>query len=71
MLGENFRLVEKDIDDVICNCMQITRGEIIEAISDGGLKTIDAIGEEIEAGTVCESCHDDIQDILNEYYKNN
>lgn len=51
--------------------MQITRGEIIEAIKGGELKTIEAIGEETEAGTVCESCHDDIQEILDEYYEEN
>lgn len=61
----------KDVDDIICNCMQITRGEIIEAIKGGELKTIEAIGEETEAGTVCESCHDDIQEILDEYYEEN
>lgn len=59
----------KDNDEIICNCMQISRGEIIEAIEEGGLKTIEAVGDETEAGTVCESCHDDIQEILDEYYK--
>ncbi len=44
--------------------MQITRGEIIEAIKLGGLKTVDEVGDETEAGTVCGSCHYDIEDIL-------
>jgi bacterioferritin-associated ferredoxin len=54
-------------DDIVCNCMQITKGEIIEAIKACNLKTIDEIGEETEAGTVCGSCHDDIEDIINEH----
>ena len=59
--------MEKDNDEIICNCMQITRGEIIDAIKKDGLKTVEAVGEETEAGTVCESCHDDIQEILDEF----
>lgn len=55
-----------DNDNIICNCMQITRGEIIEAIKSRGLKTVDEVGNETEAGTVCGSCHDDIEDILKE-----
>lgn len=55
-----------DNEEIICNCMQITRGEIIEATKLQGLKTIDEVGDETEAGTVCGSCHDDIEDILKE-----
>ena len=46
--------------------MQISRGEIIEAIKTGNLKSIDQVSDETEAGTVCGSCHDDIEDILKE-----
>lgn len=53
-------------DDIVCNCMQITKGEIIDAIKAGNLKSIDEIGEETEAGTVCGTCHDDIEDIIKE-----
>lgn len=52
--------------DIVCNCMQITKGEIIDAIKTGNLTTIDEVGEELEAGTVCGSCQDDIEEILNE-----
>ncbi len=46
--------------------MQITKGEIVAAIKSGGLLTIDEVGDETEAGTVCGSCHDDIEEILKE-----
>lgn len=46
--------------------MQITKGEIIEAIKSGSLATIDEVGDETEAGTVCGTCHDDIESILNQ-----
>lgn len=54
-----------DNDEIICNCMQITRGEIIESAIKG-FATIEGIGEDTEAGTACGSCHDDIQKILDE-----
>jgi len=57
--------MEMDKDEIICNCMQVTRGEIIDSAKKG-FTTIEGIGEDTEAGTVCESCHDDIQDILDE-----
>ena len=56
-------------DDIVCNCMQITKGEIIEAIKAGNLKSIEEIGDSTEAGTVCGSCHDDIKDIIKEVVK--
>ena len=31
-----------------------------------GLKTVEEVGEETEAGTVCGQCQDDIQEILDE-----
>ena len=55
-----------DNDEIVCNCMQITKGEIVEAIKTGNLKTIDEVGDATEAGTACGSCHDDIDDILKE-----
>lgn len=53
-------------DDIVCNCLQITKGEIVETVVSGKLKTIDEVGDAIEAGTACGSCHDDIEDILKE-----
>ena len=53
-----------DRKEIICNCMDITRGEIIDAIKNNNLKTVDEVGDATEAGTVCGSCQDDIEDIL-------
>ncbi len=55
-----------DRDEIICNCMEITRGEIIDAIKNNNLKTVDEVGDATEAGTVCGSCQDDIEEILKE-----
>lgn len=56
-------------EDIICNCMQISRGQIIAAIKEKGCKTFEDIQRETEAGTVCGGCEDDIQSILNEFSK--
>ncbi len=44
--------------------MEISRGEIIEAIKVNKLITVDEVGDATEAGTVCGSCHEDIEKIL-------
>ena len=53
-------------DPVICTCLDMCKSEILEAIREKGLKTVEEIGDEIEAGAVCGSCIDDIQEILDE-----
>ncbi|KGN82214.1 nitrite reductase [Porphyromonadaceae bacterium COT-184 OH4590] len=53
-------------DEQICNCMGITRGEIEDAIKAKGLKTVEEVGEETSAGTVCGGCQDQIQEIIDE-----
>lgn len=53
-------------DEIICHCLGITRGQIEEAVKSKGLKTFEEVQEATEAGTVCGSCQDDIEDILAE-----
>ena len=53
-------------DVIICNCNQIYRSEILKAIKEKGLTTIEEVGEITSAGTVCGQCQDDIQGILDE-----
>lgn len=53
-------------DEIICNCMQISRGEIVTAIKEKGAKTFEDIQNITEAGTVCGGCQDDIEDIIAE-----
>lgn len=54
-------------NEIICNCMGITHGEIVTTIKEKGYKTFKDIQNETEAGTVCGRCEDDIQEILDEY----
>lgn len=53
-------------DPVICTCLDMCKSEIVAAIREKGLKTVEEVGDEIEAGAVCGSCIDDIQEILDE-----
>ncbi|GHV34538.1 hypothetical protein FACS1894178_2240 [Bacteroidia bacterium] len=50
----------------ICHCMGVSRDEIVRAIKEKGLKTVDEVGDETQAGTGCGGCQDDIQAILDE-----
>ena len=53
-------------DKEICLCNNIMKSEIVKAVNEKNLKTVEEVQEETEAGTVCGSCIPDIEDILNE-----
>ncbi|MDR1544709.1 MAG: (2Fe-2S)-binding protein [Prevotellaceae bacterium] len=55
-----------DRNETICNCMGVTHGEIVDAITADGLTTVDEVGEATGAGTGCGGCQDTIQEILDE-----
>ncbi len=55
-------------DVLICNCNEVYRNEIIKAIEEKGLKTVEEVGEATGAGTICGGCIDDIQVVIDEYY---
>lgn len=55
-----------DRNEVICNCNDITYGEIADAIKEKGLTSVEEVQDATDAGTVCGGCVDDIQDILDE-----
>jgi NAD(P)H-nitrite reductase large subunit len=53
-------------ETIICNCLDITKGDILAAIKEKNLKTVEEITEATEAGSACGGCLDDIQEILDE-----
>lgn len=53
-------------DPVICTCLDMSKSEILEGIRTHKCKTLEEVGDAIEAGAVCGSCNDDIQEILDE-----
>ena len=59
--------MEEDI--IICSCLDIYKSTLVEAIKEKGLTTVEEVGEETEAGTICGECQDDIQEILDDLNK--
>ncbi len=40
----------------VCECMGVTLKEIVDAIKQYDLKSVEEIGEKTDAGTACGSC---------------
>ncbi len=53
-------------DIEICHCNGIMKSEIVKAIVDKGLKTVEEVQDATTAGTTCGGCIPDIEDILKE-----
>lgn len=53
-------------EDIICSCMDITKGEVEDAINQKKLTSVEQVQDETEAGTVCGACVDDIYQLLEE-----
>lgn len=53
-----------DDDFEICHCYEVTKGELTKIIKEKGLKTLEEVMDETEAGTMCGGCIPDIEDLL-------
>ncbi len=49
---------------IICTCNEISAEEIEKAIREKQLKTIEEVGDETTAGTMCGGCVDEIYLLL-------
>ena len=54
----------KEKDEIVCKCMNVTRAEIVKAIREKGLISLDEVQEATDAGTGCGGCCDEIDLIL-------
>lgn len=52
------------MSEIVCHCFEVSREEIEKAIREKGLKTIEEVGENTNAGTGCGGCQEQIQEIL-------
>lgn len=57
-----------DFDETVCYCQNVTKGMIKDAF-DQGAHTLEEVQELTGAGTVCGSCVDDIQLVIDELKK--
>lgn len=52
-----------DLDKIVCECLGVTSGMIKDAI-DNGASTLEEIQDITGAATVCGSCTDDVQRLI-------
>ncbi|MCU7940188.1 MAG: molybdopterin-dependent oxidoreductase [gamma proteobacterium symbiont of Bathyaustriella thionipta] len=55
---------QEDTGKIICACFNIGEKTINEAIKKQGLNSIEAIGEQLKAGTNCGSCKPELAELL-------
>jgi len=48
----------------VCSCQGVTRGEIVHAIRDRALETVEQVAEHTRASTGCGGCRPDVQALL-------
>ena len=53
-------------DIEICHCNVVMKSEIVKAIKEKHLQTVEEVQEATEAGTICGGCIPDIEEILKE-----
>ena len=54
-----------DSDEIICSCLDITKGIIEEAVKNGA-KTLEYVQEVNSVGTVCGSCIEEVEQLIAE-----
>lgn len=55
-----------NLDNIVCNCLNVTSGMIKDAV-DNGANTLEEIQAITGAGTVCGSCIDNVQDLVEHF----
>lgn len=57
------KITDKSDDEIICNCMYVSRGSVKACIQEGNT-TIDDVSEQSGAGSICGACIPEIQTML-------
>jgi NAD(P)H-nitrite reductase large subunit len=53
-------------DSIICDCNEVRRSTLENAIIEKGLKTTDQVNREVYFGRACGECLDDVREVLEE-----
>ena len=53
-------------DKIVCNCMSVTNGMIKDAV-EAGASTVEEVQAATGAGTVCGSCLENVQHLVEEF----
>lgn len=57
-----------DLDQIVCYCMNISNGMIKDAV-EAGADTVEEVQAATYAGTVCGSCIENIQHLVDHFVK--
>jgi NifU-like protein len=60
---------EEDHSRLVCRCFGVTENKIRQIVEENDLKTIEQVTNYCKAGGGCGSCHNDIQDIIDDVWK--
>lgn len=55
-----------DLDKIVCTCMNVTSGMIKEAV-EAGASTLEEVQAVTYSGTVCGSCLEDVQRLVDHF----
>lgn len=55
-----------DLNQVVCNCLNVTNGMIKDAV-DNGADTLEEAQEITGAGTACGACIDNVKDLVEQF----
>lgn len=58
------KLGEKEEGEIVCQCFGITDREILRAIKENGLTTVEQVKNYTKAGGGCETCHPKIEALI-------
>lgn len=67
-LPSSKKFVQKRDDRIICDCLQVSVGDIEEAVK-AGVKTFEALQARTKIGTSCGECGVEAKEVLKEYLK--
>ncbi|MGD8843493.1 MAG: molybdopterin-dependent oxidoreductase [Gammaproteobacteria bacterium] len=60
---------QEDAGRIVCSCFGVGRNTLCHAIEKFGLRSTDAIGEQLQAGTNCGSCLPELRALIGEVAK--
>ncbi|MCX7889719.1 MAG: molybdopterin-dependent oxidoreductase [Rhodobacteraceae bacterium] len=55
---------QPDPGPTLCSCLNVGRNTILRAISERGLRSVEAIGSAVQAGTACGGCRPELAALL-------
>lgn len=59
----------EDNNEMICPCYGLTKQDLIDAIEENGITTLEELMEVTGAGTVCGACMEELEEIVENYKK--